>query len=621
MEQVRVFQFGCLPPIEGREIVEEQLRESRRYYNNLIAVERARRVVYRDLRRKASPDLELLEQEQELRVKALEEAREAINQARQQARARIVDKAQNDEVKRLRDELKNVRARLKEERKRVAENPDFQLEVEVLNERAGILVKALRALTPLFWGTYIEVERAVQQARGATVDPSFRRARGMARVSRPGWGPAPGTIGVQVQGGATMRELLSGHDTRLRLVPVPQRPLSKSALNNPNRKHLGNTRSSRGLRRTVTHHLYFRVGSEGLMRTPVWAVFPIVLQRPLPEDAQVKRCTVSLRVMAEREAWVASFSLVREEAEKAERPGVIAIDLGWRKRPDDSLRVGYWVDDRGRKGELRMPASVRSSLAKARDLQAIESREFDAVRDALHQWCAGVPDTLPAFLESERAYIHKWKSISRLRQLVHIWRDRRFVGDEEIFARLVHWMHRSRHRSQWMERARTKALLSRREVYRRFAAWIAKTYGAVALEDIRLSEVKQHHKPEEKRDAPKPQRLQLHESAPGEFREAIMKAACREQLLAATISAAGTTRTCHVCGASCVWDQAEMIWHRCEHCDAFWDQDENAAWNILRLFQEQFGDAEVRRAARQPKQRVKRFEKKHKKLIDTAPRP
>src|SRR5882724_4703737 len=44
---------------------------------------------------------------------------------------------------------------------------------------------------------------------------------------------------------------------------------------------------------------------------------------------------------------------------------------------------------------------------------------------------------------------------------------------------------------------------------------------------------------------------------------------------------ADTTRECHRCGQLCEWDQAADLTHTCEHCGATWDQDDNAALNLL----------------------------------------
>lgn len=610
VQGARVMRYGCVGPVDGREHVEHQLRAARRYYNDLIALERCRRSVYREMRRQYFPLVDQLEQEVSALVAELEVVRARINLARQQARARTAEKTDSAEALRIGRLLRERSRALKDARKQAADDPAFLAAVSAIDGRAGVWQRGLRALTECHWGTYLTVEQSVQQARRGGADPAFRHARGTERVSRSGRGPAAGSISVQIQKGMTFAELESGRDTRLRLVPIPPRELSPSARRNPNHRALGERRSARGLRRVATHHLYVRVGSEG--RKPRWAVFPVLAHRPFPEGAVIKGATVSLRVIAQRESWWVSLLYTRPIEPAPERPGVIAIDLGWRKRPDSALRVAYWVDDSGRRGEVKMPPTVRARMQKARDLQSIEDRHFDLTRDALVQFIQGAT-ALPEWIARETSHLHAWRSTSRLRQLVHAWRDQRFPGDEDIFELAEAWLHRSRHRSQWMDDARDNALLYRREVYRRFAARCAREYGAVVVEKFDLRQAKGRSAPEGERDSPPPVRRQLHESAPGEARDAILRAAEREQALIVTIDAGGTTESCHACGGVCAWDQSAEIWHTCEHCGSMWDQDENAAKNLLRRFADKFGDRKARDAARAPKKRASRFGKRHKK--------
>ena len=55
----------------------------------------------------------------------------------------------------------------------------------------------------------------------------------------------------------------------------------------------------------------------------------------------------------------------------------------------------------------------------------------------------------------------------------------------------------------------------------------------------------------------------------------------REGVEIRLVPAEYTTATCHVCGTAEVWDQAAHVMHRCGQCGALWDQDHNAAINLL----------------------------------------
>ena len=42
---LRVYRYGCLPPIEGVDVVRAQLRAAHDYRNDLVAIERGRRAI------------------------------------------------------------------------------------------------------------------------------------------------------------------------------------------------------------------------------------------------------------------------------------------------------------------------------------------------------------------------------------------------------------------------------------------------------------------------------------------------------------------------------------------------------------------------------------------------
>jgi len=591
--EARVAQYGCLAPIENADVVRQQMRLGARYYNELIALERCRRAVYRDLRRKYV-DLESVEARVEELAAELMSLREAIKGVRKEARRRVDTADLDQRAKDVQSALRVARVALKDARQAARDNAELRAAVEQLDERAKIWSKALRAMRAPWWGTYLLEEASAEQARKATIDPSFRRARGRERISAAGEGSAEGRIGVQVQGGMTVAELYGCEDTRLRIEPV-----------SPDAWHA----SSRGVRRRCSRtRLWMRVESAG--RSPVWAVFPLILHRPIPDDARIKGAVVRLRVLGFREQWTVSVTYAREPAVMPERPGIVALDLGWRQRPDGSLRVAYCADDQGNHREVVMPESVRMRLRKARDLREIQDLHFNRAVRWLARWLdAG---KAPEWLARERPHLGQWRSHGRLRRLVLDWRRTRFVGDERIFAAMERWLHRSRHLYQWEVDAQRKALLARRELYRCTAAQIARAYGRVVIEQFDLATAKRLKAPEQGEDAPLAQRAQLHASAPGEFRQCLTQAVQREGGLVISVDASGTTSHCHACGGVCSWEQGEELWHRCEYCGELWDQDHNAAINLLRRFtRDHSGDATNPAPARKPSKRAERFRKRH----------
>lgn len=158
-----------------------------------------------------------------------------------------------------------------------------RLACDAINARAHELTISARAHCGVYWGTYLLVEDAAQAARKAPLydgdepsDPLFAPWRG------------EGNLGVQVQGGEPVAAIVGTTDTRVRIGAVDPRA------------HLRETPHGERKRMCRTT-LRLRVGSEG--RDPIWAEWPMILHRPMPPEARVKRVVVSLHRIGSRERW------------------------------------------------------------------------------------------------------------------------------------------------------------------------------------------------------------------------------------------------------------------------------------------------------------------------------
>jgi transposase len=69
--------------------------------------------------------------------------------------------------------------------------------------------------------------------------------------------------------------------------------------------------------------------------------------------------------------------------------------------------------------------------------------------------------------------------------------------------------------------------------------------------------------------------------SPSVFRGALLNAGQREGLDIRIVPGAYSTSTCHACQTVENWDQSATVIHRCGNCGALWDQDQNAAINLL----------------------------------------
>ncbi len=561
---VRVYEYGALAPAP-LDLVEADIRGGHRYQNTLVEIERWRRAQYRAIVSQVA-DVAALESEREALAARLAEVRVRINAGKKRSRSSRVRVEDQEEARRLRAELAAIKPRLKEAREAVRSHPAVALCLAILDGWAvKRRAKAARAARPCSWGTGGAIEQAVDAARAGKTDPRFRRWDGHGRLA------------VQLQRGLSVEDAFGGADTRLRIAPVDPRAWDPA---------VGRGERKRLCRTTVQ----MRIGTEADRRTPIWVTIPIEMHRPIPEDGRIKWAYLVRDPVADHVRW--RFQLAVESPEEkplpARREGVCAIDVGWRLI-DGELRVGYLVDDTGHEEELRVPAAILGALHKAEDLRSIRDRHYDGIRARLREWLAAQPE-VPEWLREATATMDRWRSPGRLVSLRRQWHGARIDGDEEIVAALDEWYHRDRHLWQWEAHQRRKTLGRRKDLYRVWAADIASRYARVVVEDFDLRATKRRDSPEEgTRDKREPFRLQTI-AASGELRIALQQTCGRRGVEYVAVPSAYTTLTCHGCGTiDDDWDPAGALEHTCSGCGRTWDQDANAARNLLARAQDPSG--------------------------------
>ena len=426
---LRVYRYGCLPPIEGVDVVRAQLRAAHDYRNDLVAIERGRRAALRA-------------------IDDTPEVRDAIDRVKGAAK-----KDRPAAVTLLRTARKAAREVASEDLSRI----------QALDES---IRRDARALTPCYWGTYLSIEAAHQQARSAPLygndaitpsDPAFVRWRM----------PMPGQVGIQIQATRplTTAEALRGQDTRVRLV-----------MSGP-----------------VYGVLWLRVGSEG--RDPVWAHVPIKLHRAVPDAATWKWVRVSVRPRGTREVWTCEITVDDPSPPARSLDGgldeSIAIEWDWTQLDDGSVRVASWADSRGRTGEERLPARIVSGIRKAEGLHAIRDLVADDVRSRVARELRECGEVLPPWLVHAREALAMRGaakvSIAWMRDLVHRWRRERCDVARRAYERLDDWWIRDAHLYDYETGARRNALGWRRDVYRCLARRWGGEYRTVLLSDQDLS--------------------------------------------------------------------------------------------------------------------------------------
>ena len=446
--------------------------------------------------------------------------------------------------------------------------------------RWGARTRAERARRGCAWGTGGEIEAAAMaaitssdSARGkakklrellAEKPEDVKLQKSVARWERrSGLHTRPwtgeGSIAVQFVQKLSVKEVISGDDTQIRMT-------------SPN----GHWTCE------------IRVGSDP-KRKPIWAAFPVRYDRPLPPSGVVSSARVVRRKVGEHYRYQVQIAVQEPGASRVTAPigSIVAIDVGWRKFEGEGMRVAVWAGSDGAHGELRLPQSLCDYGAKPDELRSLRDRLFNAARDRLCALRREATDW-PADLLRETQYAHAWREPTRMAGIVLRWAATvpalaEFVAPHGLdhAQRRDYWRDSERHLHEWEDHQRKKAIRKREEIYRLFARELATRYEVVTIEDLDLRDFAELPAPEEKPEDPR-----TRAARPRRFDAALstmvgaLKNALGRRLV--KLDPSKTTITCSRCGHVEAFDAAGSVRHRCGGCQAEWDQDENAAENLLR---------------------------------------
>lgn len=656
---VRTYTYHCDAPTRNAVLVDQQMYLARLYRNQLVEIELKRRQRYRELTEPGDSGARAKMLEIEARLRELTQERKRAKRA-SAARAKMgepvapprgSDAEMKEQSKLLRAELRAVREEVAAERaRRTQDDPLVASAIRALREEARAAAREARRESGVFWGTYLLVEDAVEQARRSRTDPRFGR-----------WDRA-GRIGVQIQGGASVHDVMNARSEWLQIDPLP--------------KDQWETRPGRRKARTTVR---IRVGTDEHRRA-IWACFPMHMHRPLPDDAVIKTASIKRTRVARRYVYELQIVLEARSRELAPRlpasAPAAAIHFGWRMRPE-GLRVGMLVDELGGQRELLLPRSYFEWLGQSDSLRSIRSRALDDMRPLLVDLLLALPDR-PLWMAEDLKTMAMWQSPERMAEFVRNWRRHRhkrtfpapphapgvvrvversalrnvpphtlpmpaspagmpprdepraesplplwsvrtgrvlsgmhriaerdrtetdphytlqvlaleLSAREEAFVLATSWATQDTHLMRWQTYGARNALRWRREQFRLLAAEFSGTYRLLVLEkfDMRLRPARLSRHGEQEAPGTAAERIERHRAGLSTLRLAL---AHRNPVVMLDPTAAGSTN-CHVCGASQAFDRAvlhvsELI-QTCTACGARWDPDVNAARVLLQRFRQQ----------------------------------
>ena len=595
---MKVYAYGARAPFENAQLVHDQFRLACTYQRVLVFNERRRRAVVDRLYQRACPTewanfeaagkavIEAIDAVRVLRTRPgdmlepNEEMKIEVKEASKVAKERLAAAREAEKVARQAwyDAKKKATPKLRT-RLRMCDR-GMQARNKVLYARAGSV--------GLAWGTRLKTFESAERAAEAA-----RKEGGLPHVPRFDGG---GTISVQLQGksgiedkfGLAPKDALSGRDTRFRLESVDagtwQMLQGKNAFvgkksGNPLPQPNPNSNRSKRMKAAGGYVVVrLRIGSDG--RAPVWAAFPVIMLRPLPENAPIKWAQIHARRIGPRTEWRLLITI--DDELPALKPGgkTLAVNLGWRNLPnDDGLRVAYAVGSDGYEEEIRVPPAYVSGVAHVDSLRSIRDKMFEDAKKLLLDWRE--EGERPEWFMTATRYVDQWRSQKRLVGLLRQWRDQRFKGDERVWETFAKWLKQDKHLWFWECDEREKLLKMRKDFYRKVAIRFASNYDKVIVTDMDLRDFAELPKPEDAADTEgRVQRRSRMLAAPSELRGVIKNTCAARGAAFEEVEGKYKTQTCNACGIVFAFAAKQDLEHTCE-CGARWDQDANHCRNLL----------------------------------------
>jgi len=544
---IRVYEYGCgLGEIEGLNVAIEQMHRRTEFWNRLVEIDNDVRRRMDALLFAGQPETELISLRTEL--SALLRSGSLVvgadgNSTKDEQRKTIQISAIRATIRSKLQEVKRIRK----------ENVELhRTELRALDRERKDRIAEVQSNAGLYWANRDEIRRKYEFAR----QQAMRRGR---QLQSQQWDDT-GRVRIQFPRGLPVNDAFLKNG-RLQIDRVPEAAWTSPC--RADRRHLART------------HLRIRVAANE-DRSPVWLNLPLLMHRPLPEGGVIRGVSfIRERVGLERRHRV--LITVSEGLPRSHRSEIaVGLDVGWRLT-DVGLRVAYWVGADGSCGELLLPMSDMSEFKRISTLGiAITKAHRDTVA------------LLRKFLE-RRAMPPQLKDVTdtalrssapmSLTHLFEQWRDNRFSGDRGIFSKLRAWHKEHIHLWTWQANLRDQLIRRRRELYRRFSADLANKYGQIFVNDIRLGRLTV--RPMIPGNLIAVQRYHRFVAAISVFCRVLQSACEKRGATFKLLRCEGATISCSSCGIADKWDHRTELTHKCSNCGQSWDQDFNAAKNVL----------------------------------------
>ena len=546
---VRIYSYGMREPFENGQAVIDQLFAANRYRNKLVECERARRDAVVAARRRLFPGYD----DTVCKIEAIESdlaaARERLKAIRRAAKKLVKPPQLMGEIKGLTDQLAELRPIERAQRLKINGRWNSEMEAwEVPPDPA--LVEAKEAIyrqwqsqtkelyngtNSIAWGTKLILAETVKQSDvHGSPPPRFQRSYGTGRIA------------VQIQSTKPLRtEEIYGMDNRVRLTEVDWQGTK--------------------YRRIST--LSFRIGSNP-DKSPIWARGTVLLHRRLPPGT-IKWVWILRRKVGIHFYWYVQFVVQLEHDPTPIRgPGHVGVDLGWRMVAN-GLRVAVWSASDGSEGELVIPQKKLDDLQYVSSIRSERDLAFNDVRERFAMWLTENNGILPEYMREMTKHIRQWRSSERLNNVVAVWKNNRFNGDEGAIEWMTAWSDRDQFKFDEERHIERRTVGWRNDFYRCFFKRMARDYGMCKTEKVKWTDLSRNPEPGDEKIPGTNRKI----ASPGKITQIL-----GDYFEMFMVTAKNNTATCHECKGLCDIDGKEVM-HTCEHCGETWDIDYNAARN------------------------------------------
>lgn len=522
----RVYRYGCPYWAEFGDAAMGQLRLAHELRNKLVEIEHAHAEAVREVWARC-PSVAAS-------AGHVDQAQERLAALRGRAKAeRVTDRATTArqgttaELRAARLGLKTAKAALREAKNAAFVDGDlFAVASDERRKAIKVTYAEFSQERGLFWATYNDVAahhetalRRVKQARqeGRKAELRFHRWTG------------EGTLAVQLQrqagDPARTPALIASGTGKWRNVAILAPWISPAEWDEMPRPLRCKARLG---------ELRARAGGDACL------VLPVIVHRPIPEDAEISDIRVTRRTIAGKSRISVAVTCLLPAPAPSAGGTVTAVRLSWASAGDGWLRVARIASSRplppvpaslaplvrvspdGTAAEMHFSPEWRALLDRDAGIRSYRDQETDDLRAEVVAALEADP-ALAASLDVPPSHVARWRAPRRFARLCGMWPQ-----DHPLAARLESWRKRDRHLWSFESNERDQAIARRRDAYRNLAAWLCRCSRQVVLHGLDLASLKRvPGVGAEDGEQARHGRAQLQMVAPGELRSAIEAAASR----------------------------------------------------------------------------------------------